>query len=71
MKHVFQFARDYGLASALAAEHLPLEPPKESRPEWIRGFTLGSDNIKLRVKKAVESEGSEEAARVLNQPLEP
>ena len=71
LKHVFQFAKDYGLVSALAAEHLPLELPKGSGPEWIRGFRLGSDNIKSRVKKAVENEGSEAAARVLNQPLEP
>jgi len=70
LKHVFQFAGDYGLASALAAEHLPIEPPKKSRPEWIRGFRIGSDTIKSRVKKAVERAGSEAATKVLNQPLE-
>ena len=67
----FPVCAGLGLASAVAAEHLPIEPPKESGPEWMRGFSLGSDNIKSRVEKAVESEGSEAAARVLNQPLGP
>ena len=63
LKHVFQFAGDYGLASALAAEHLPIEPPKKSRPEWIRGFRIGSDTIKSRVKKAVASEAGRRLQR--------
>jgi len=70
LKHVFQFAGDYGLASAVAAEHLPLEPPKESRPEWIRGFRLGTDTIRTRVKQAMESKGTEAAGKILNQPLD-
>jgi hypothetical protein len=70
LKGIFQSGGDYGLASAVSAEHLPLEPPEASGPEWKRGFTHGSDTIKWRVKKAIESEGSEAAAKILNQPLE-
>jgi len=70
LKGVFESGGDSGLASATAAEHLPLEPPKNSGPEWKRGFRLGTDTIRTRVKQAMESKGTEAAAKILNQPLD-
>jgi len=70
LKGILQSGGDYGLASATAAEHLPLEPPKNSDPEWERGFRLGKDTIQRRVRQAMESTGREAAAKILNKPLD-
>jgi len=70
LKGIFQYGGDYSLASATGAEHLPLEPPKNSDPEWERGFGLGKDTIQRRVRQAMEGTGREAAAKILNQPLD-
>jgi hypothetical protein len=70
LKGVFQFGGDSGLASAMAAKHLPLEAPKNSKFEWERGFTQGRDAIQRRVRQAMDAGGGDAVARILEQPLD-
>jgi hypothetical protein len=70
LRGVFQFAGSEGLTSALAAEHLPLGPPKNRDPQWERGFRTGADTIHTRAKQAMNDSNIDEVKSILNRPLD-
>ena len=79
LKQTLEARGSIGLMTAIVAEHLPLEPDQNNErsvknsdwQQWIRGYRLGRDTIKRKVKQAMESGGGSAAAAVLNQPIDP